>query len=46
MHILQTEYIIKADGNSEENQYWLNEGIIGFSYSDSINSVFNRIEEV
>lgn len=34
MHILQTQYIIKTDGDSEENQYWLNEGIIGMSYSD------------
>jgi Ser/Thr protein kinase RdoA (MazF antagonist) len=36
MHILQTQYIIKTDGDSEENQYWLNEGIVGMSYSDSI----------
>lgn len=34
MHILQTQYIIKTDGDSEENQYWLNEGIIGYSFSD------------
>lgn len=34
MHILQTQYIIKTDGDSEENQYWLNEGIIGMSYCD------------
>ncbi len=34
MHILQTQYIIKTDGDSEENQYWLNEGIVGMSYSD------------
>lgn len=33
MHILQTQYIIKTDGDSEENQYWLNEGIVGFSFS-------------
>ncbi len=34
MHILQTQYIIKMDGDSEENQYWLNEGIVGYSYSE------------
>ena len=34
MHILQTQYIIKTDGDSEENQYWLNEGIVGYSFSD------------
>ena len=34
MHILQTQYIIKTDGNSEENQYWLNEGIVGYLFSD------------
>ncbi len=33
MHILQPQFIIKMDGDSEENQYWLNEGIIGYSYS-------------
>ena len=32
MHILQTQYIAKTEGNSEENQYWLNEGIIGYSF--------------
>ena len=34
MHILQTQYIIKTDGDSEENEYWLNEGIVGYSFSD------------
>lgn len=34
MHILQTQYIIKTDGDSAENQYWLNEGIVGYSFSD------------
>ena len=34
MHILQPQYIIQMDGDSEENQYWLNEGIIGYSYSE------------
>ena len=34
MHILQPQYIIKTDGDSEENQYWLNEGIVGYSYSN------------
>lgn len=36
MHILQTQFIIKTDGDSEENQYWLNEGIIGYSFSENI----------
>lgn len=36
MHILQTQYIIKTDGNSKENQYWLNEGIKGYSYNVNI----------
>lgn len=34
MHILQTQYIIKTDGDSAENEYWLNEGIVGYSFSD------------
>lgn len=34
MHILQPQYIIKTDGDSDENQYWLNEGILGYSYSE------------
>lgn len=34
MHILQTQYIIKTDGDSVENQYWLNEGIIGYSFGE------------
>lgn len=34
MHILQPQYIIKTDGDSDEDQYWLNEGIIGYSYSE------------
>lgn len=34
MHILQTQYIIKTDGDSEENQYWLNEGIVGYSFGE------------
>lgn len=42
MHILQTEYIIKTDGDSEENQYWLNEGIIGFSYSRNMGNILNN----
>ena len=33
MHILQPTYIIKTDGDSEENHYWLNEGVVGYSYS-------------
>ncbi len=30
----ELQYIIKADGDSAQNQYWLNEGIIGYSFSD------------
>lgn len=41
MHILQPTYIIKTDGDSDENQYWLNEGIIGYSYSDE-----NRLKKI
>jgi Ser/Thr protein kinase RdoA (MazF antagonist) len=43
MHILQPNYIIQTDGDSEENQYWLNEGITGYSYSDK--EEFNKIME-
>ena len=41
MHILQPTYITKTDGDSEENQYWLNEGIVGYSYSDD-----NRLNNI
>ena len=34
IHILQPTYIIHTDGNSDENQYWLNEGIVGYSFSE------------
>ena len=34
MHILQTQYIAKTEGDSEENQYWLNEGIVGYSFGE------------
>ncbi len=34
MHILQTQYIIQTAGDSKENQYWLNEGIVGYSFSE------------
>lgn len=34
MHILQAQYIIQTYGDSEENQYWLNEGITGYSFND------------
>lgn len=37
MHILQSQYIIQTDGDSEENQYWLSEGIIGYSYGNDLN---------
>ena len=35
MHILQPIFIAKTEEDSEENQYWLNEGKVGYSYSDS-----------
>lgn len=41
MHILQPTYIIKTDGDSEENEYWLNEGVVGYSYSYS-----NRLKKL
>ena len=41
MHILQPTYIINTDGDSEENQYWLNEGVVGYSYSDD-----NRLNKI
>ena len=34
MHVLQTQYIIQIDGDSKENQYWLNEGVVGYSFSE------------
>ena len=34
MHILQPQFIIQTDGDSDENQYWLNEGIVGYSFSE------------
>ena len=46
MRILQTEYIIKTDGYSKENQYWLNEGIKGYSCSDNISNIINEIDQV
>ena len=48
MHILQPQYIIQMDGDSEENQYWLNEGIIGYSYSEDETfekAIINRLEK-
>ena len=43
MHILQTHFIIQTEGNSEENQYWLNEGVVGYSFSDDerLNNILN-----
>ena len=41
MHILEPQYIIKTDGNSEENQYWLKEGITGLSFFDE--NLFKKI---
>ena len=35
MHILQTQYIAKIEGDSEENRYWLNEGIVGYSFGEA-----------
>ena len=37
----QPTYIIKTDGDSEENQYWLNEGMVGYSYYND--ERFNKI---
>lgn len=37
MHIMSTLYITKTEGESEENNYWFNEGIIGLSYSNKVN---------
>lgn len=34
MHILQTQFIICTDGDSDENQYWFNEGIFGYSFAE------------
>jgi len=36
MHILCTTYLIETEGQSEENNYWLNEGELGLSYSEQI----------
>lgn len=36
MHIIQPIYIAKTEEDSEENQYWLNEGKIGYSYAKKI----------
>ena len=34
MHIMQPTFIIKTDGDSDENSYWLNEGLTGYSLAD------------
>ncbi len=44
MCILQTEYIIKTDGDSKENQYWLNESIKGYYCSGNISNIINKID--
>ena len=44
MHILQTQYIIQTYGDSEENQYWLNEGISGYSFND-VESLTNALKQ-
>ena len=36
MHIMCPIFIAKNDGDSEENRYWLNQGIIGYSYSNAL----------
>lgn len=36
MHILQPIFIAKTEGDSEENRYWLNEGMVGYSYTDEV----------
>ena len=41
MRILQPTYIIKTGEDSEENQYWLNEGVVGYSYYDD-----NRLNKI
>ena len=41
MHILQPIFIAKTEEDSEENQYWLNEGKIGYSYCDE-----NKIKKI
>lgn len=44
MHIMCTLYITKTEGESEENDYWYNEGVTGLSYSDEINiNLFNKV---
>lgn len=42
MHILQTQYIIRTEGDSPENSYWLNEGMVGYTFSEC-KSFFSRI---
>ncbi len=36
MHIMSTLYLIAAEGDSEENQYWLSEGEAGWAFSNAI----------
>ena len=36
MHIMSTIYIIATEGDSDENQYWLNEGKKGMEFSESL----------
>lgn len=43
MHILQAQYFIQTYGDSEENQYWLNEGITGYSFNED-NSLVKAIK--
>ena len=43
MHILCPTYIAKTEGSSEENDYWLNEGILGYSFAKEYNC--NLIKE-
>ena len=44
MHVLQTTFISKTEEDTEENNYWLNEGKIGYSYSDKIESIKEMVK--
>ncbi len=41
MHILQTTYLDKVEGESEENKYWQTEGITGYKYSEDDKFLIN-----
>lgn len=44
MHILQPIFIAKTEEDSQENQYWLNEGKVGYSYSKNQDLAKNLIK--